>query len=763
MEPLRKDTDSGSNREPAKKARLKSVKPIAYIKKYLLYLLHKKELGSFFWLLFLCALFQEDIVHFKKHFPCTQYEEIKESLSADLPWMDPFHGRQIENLPEKIFWKIRRQIVSSAKGEIFIAGPSLKDAFSVDDDHSIIMELKNGIQDRRLTHIHIFVTDPIMFDISGSCGDAIRDVGSMVDSVLERLCPLCEQNKVHLDIDFLPMLQIDHAVITDELMAFRSNKLWNRDRRYKGAFLLYLADYYQENQASEYRAHLEYLMLLREHSTIIYPDIDTDFTDLDQTTTSAYQEHTRWRKILKSEGYQYTRLYKVYEAQIYSHVCNTWSANATAIGEFFPGGSITSRDELYDPQNLLGDATQQVLLPYLKETEILFNVALKKHDSQGYCCIYPSLDLGFPNNVQRLAGGFGTGMLVTWDCGIDIVPIDTTVNVCTSSVFYLKDFDVNLLKNKPVLTQILNNVFTRASDEKGYSFSFRTGNHFLLIAKDKASDDIYLVLHSSANELKKSYMGLYPVEGNWYSKRIKEIPVDCLRQYKGFYEHEKNWCLAEIKDVYSGRYFRYLKDEDATHFIRMAHNFQAYNEQIHKWLGEHLAEHLARHSNTTDTSSTFEAIIKHHYYMPTDHSIALGTFAEPVGTTVPLFSAPKKPVYLFKIGTDNWQVNLGGRKGKVCLVPHGWGQQIDRIQSIAIDQVEMNLVLTAKDGASEAIPITSSSLIDCFHKDLRQFESGDAFLRKGARMVQGEITKTLLPCYEYSANTVNKNNEYIGT
>ena len=145
----------------------------------------------------------------------------------------------------------------------------------------------------------------------------------------------------------------------------------------------------------------------------------------------------------------------------------------------------------------------------------------------------------------------------------------------------------------------------------------------MLIAKDKDSDDIYLVLHSSANELKKSYMGLYPVEGNWYSKRIKEIPVDCLRQYKEFYEHEKNWCLSEIKNVYNGRYFRYLKDEDATHFIRMAHNFQAYNEQIHKWLGEHLAEHLSRHSNTTDTSSAFEAIIKHHYYMPTDHSIAL--------------------------------------------------------------------------------------------------------------------------------------------
>lgn len=58
------------------------------------------------------------------------------------------------------------------------------------------------------------------------------------------------------------------------------------------------------------------------------------------------------------------------------------------------------------------------------------------------------------------------------------------------------------------------------------------------------------MLHSSANELKKSYMGLYPVEGNWYANEIKII------EGKG------------------GRYFRYLKDAEARHFIRMAQNFK---------------------------------------------------------------------------------------------------------------------------------------------------------------------------------------------
>lgn len=322
-----------------------------------------------------------------------------------------------------------------------------------------------------------------------------------------------------------------------------------------------------------------------------------------------------------------------------------------------------------------------------------------------------------------------------------------------------ENFDASWLENKVRLTHALNRIFTSASDDKGYSFSFRSGNHFLLIAHDKDSDEFYLVLHSSANELKKSYMGLYPVEGNWYSEQIKEIPVDALREYEGFYEQEENWCMKEIKQVRNGRYFRYLKDEEATHFIRMAHNFQAYNEQIHTWLGEHLISQLAKQSGNVDPHSDFKPIIKHHYYMPTNHSIALGTFAEPIGAIVPLFSAPQKPVYLFKIGTDNWQVNLGGSKGRVCLVPHGWGQKIDQIQSIEPHQLNKELVLRMEKHPNAVFHFSKS--IDCSEKRLRQFNNGDAFLEKGSRMVRGEIIKTLCPCYEYSANTINKDNEYI--
>ena len=120
------------------------------------------------------------------------------------------------------------------------------------------------------------------------------------------------------------------------------------------------------------------------------------------------------------------------------------------------------------------------------ETQKLFDEAIRKHDhcKESYCRIFPSLDLGFPNNIQRLAGGFATGMLVTWQCGIDIVPIDATVNVCTSSVFKLDSFKQEILKDGVTTQKFIEKCFDDATD-KGYSFSFTSGNHFLLLQKTK--------------------------------------------------------------------------------------------------------------------------------------------------------------------------------------------------------------------------------------------------------------------------------------
>ena len=352
----------------------------------------------------------------------------------------------------------------------------------------------------------------------------------------------------------------------------------------------------------------------------------------------------------------------------------------------------------------------------------MFTEAIKKHDRNegSYCHLYPSLDLGFPNNVRRLAGGFATGMLVTWNCGTEIVPVDATVNVCTSSVFKLDRIDESWLSVNHSFFSAVEGYALEAAVQKGYSFSFCSGNHFLMIAKDKFTGEYYLVLHSSANELKHSYMGLYPVEDNWYSQSIKYI---------------------NGKD---GRYFRYLKDEDARYFIRMAKNFQKHNEQIHQWVAERINGGVFQND---------EKWIAHHYYMPTDQSIAIGTFAEPIGAQVPIFSAHGKPVYIFEIGPDNFQVDLGGQKGKVCIIPHGWGQKIDGIEKITVR--DGNLVLNV-EGVEYPTKISSQEHIRCESKRIRDFEDGEDFLATGNGYIQGKFIKELIPCVEYSRNTVEK-------
>lgn len=335
--------------------------------------------------------------------------------------------------------------------------------------------------------------------------------------------------------------------------------------------------------------------------------------------------------------------------------------------------------------------------------------------------IFPSLDLGFPNNVQRLAGGFATGMLIMWKCKTPILPVDATVNVCSSSVFELSNFK-SFMEDKE-FEHYIEDIIFEATKEKGYLFSFDSGNHFLMIAQDILSKKKYLVLHSSANKFKDSYMDLYPVENNWYSNYIKTYPSPYV----------------------SERYIRYIKDYAATYFIENAHKLEKYNIQIHKWF-----------ANAIGGKETFKnGQIFHHYYMPTDNSIAIGTYVEEPGTVIPLFSNVGKDIYMFKIGKDNWKIRLGDRE--VCLVPHGWGQTIDDVQSIVVDNE--NKIIKIDD---DEYKIHSKVRIkNEKNKHVRDFKDGEDFLKKGKSMIRGQIVQTLKPIYLYCSKKKGKVNEII--
>lgn len=639
-------------------------------------------------------------------------------------------GCFIAEIPEEKFWKIRQAVIENSEGTLILAGQSLEDAFGEKGIVSIVEKLKNSILSKKIAEIKILVTDPSLFiniqnfDILES--SPLGRISLTMDTLINEIFPICQEKQCRIKVFFIPLLEIDHAVINEEFMLFRSTKLWTRDGKYKGSFMIYRNDNLPN---SEYTAHKNYLEKLMDNSTKIDLEIDIyDAPDDGQTM----KKHKAWRRAVKEGGYSVVQLYKLYHAQIVNYVADDWR-NEQSIKEVFrPSRDIKTYSDLFKPENLLNDDTQKVLLPYIIKTKELFESAIKKYDSsivrigtkeiqRSGVMIFPSLDLGFPNNIQRLAGGFATGMLVMWKCGTPIVPVDATVNVCSSSVFELQDFNTDM--EDEVFKQYIENIMFEATKGKGYSFSFDSGNHFLMIAQDVCSKQLYLVLHSSANEFKDSYMGLYPVENNWYSNYIRTYPSPYAPE----------------------RYIRYLKDHDAIYFIENAHKLEKYNIQIHNWFADAIGKR--------ETSKRGKTL--HHYYMPTDNSIAIGTYVEEPGTIVPLFSNVGKDINMFKIGKDNWKIRLGGKE--VCLVPHGWGQAIDNVNSIIVDNENKEI----KIDQTEYEIHSKVRIKNEIKKHVRDFESGKEFLEKGKVMIKGDIVQTLRPIYLYCSKKKGKVNEAI--
>lgn len=458
--------------------------------------------------------------------------------------------------------------------------------------------------------------------------------------------------------------------------------------------------------------------------------MNIDTIEPNKVKNKAQENHQYWRRRIKEMRYDNVRLHKLYHSQIVNYVTEDWIKEPRVNSCFIPSEDIRKSSDLFKARNLLGDDTQVILLKYLERTKELFEGLLEKYDSSTIeiegeevkssgVMIYPSLDLGFPNNVQRLAGGFATGMLITWKCGTALIPVDATVNVCSSSIYRIKDFP-NLSDEE--FSKYINSFVDQATRDKGYSFSFDSGNHFIMIAQDIQDKKLYVIMHSSAKEFKDSYMGLYPVEENWFSDAIRQFP-------------------DKSKD---GRYIRYIKDEEAKQFVAYAHKLEQYNAQIHKWF----AEQIGICNDGIIKKNTF-----HHYYMPNDSSIAIGTFVERPGTELPIFSDVGKDVYLYRVSKDNWKIRLNGEE--MCLIPHGWGQAIDGVKNITVN--DKDKIMKIDDHSYEIN--SKSRIMDIKH--IRNFESGEEFFQKGRKVLKGEIVKTLRPIYLFCNERKGKINEKL--
>src|SRR5580692_10897585 len=114
------------------------------------------------------------------------------------------------------------------------------------------------------------------------------------------------------------------------------------------------------------------------------------------------------------------------------------------------------------------------LSAHLVRTQRALRDQLRTLDRNADCEILPAADLGVPYDVLRLAGGFATGCFVQWRCTVPIVPIDITMNIDTSSVFWVDDTAADRFNEAQ-----LASTRTTIEGKTGYLWNLDESNHFI--------------------------------------------------------------------------------------------------------------------------------------------------------------------------------------------------------------------------------------------------------------------------------------------
>ncbi|GAB1345670.1 hypothetical protein MASR1M29_21590 [Cloacibacterium normanense] len=285
------------------------------------------------------------------------------------------------------------------------------------------------------------------------------------------------------------------------------------------------------------------------------------------------------------------------------------------------------------------DPAHDLLIPYINETQSMMNEAISLFDKTAVCQIVPAVDLGFPHDVIRIAGGFATGMFVEWRCNVPFIPIDTTVNIDTSSIFELEEDvsdDINELDFEKLRDKM---------SESSYLFNFHKGNHFISFCHSTETDKPLLIIHSNEKEFKYQFNGLMPVRGNWF--------------------------MDDVKIFQKGeRYLRYITGQKAELFTDMAKMLEEYNFIRHRFVANLIVGNKTKIISQKDHN---------HYFMPTRKSVAIGCFPVTYGDEVPIFSKLGRDIFIFKPekGGENILTSLNSNK-EYLLTPHGWGKTCEK-------------------------------------------------------------------------------------
>jgi len=354
------------------------------------------------------------------------------------------------------------------------------------------------------------------------------------------------------------------------------------------------------------------------------------------------------------------------------------------------------------------DSTQETLCMFLKETEHVFSDLLSSHEFNGCARVMPSIDLGFPHDVIRIAGGFATGAFVQWEAKTPIVPIDTCVNVCSASFYEISDSIQYFFNNEEFAK------FNELLKQGIYVSNFHRGNHFISFLKSIRDGKYFLLLHSSASEFKSNYNGLYPSLQSRFREKIKT-----------------HYC--------NGRYIRYIAGDKAELFYKLASNLYEFNSNRHDFIADIIIGDRAKILN----SSVF-----HHYGMPTQSSVVMGSHINKVGDVAPILTLPGKNIFMVKYNRCT-KDELFISETSTFLTPHGWGKNHINTPKISFDIKTNKFFL---DDESYDIEF-GSSLRSHPNLQLREFSFN--------KDDENYFFKYLSKNYEYSYSSLNPLNAFL--
>lgn len=300
------------------------------------------------------------------------------------------------------------------------------------------------------------------------------------------------------------------------------------------------------------------------------------------------------------------------------------------------------------------DSTQKKLYSMIKTTEDVMNHLLEKTSFSGNAKIVCNLDLGFPHDVIRIAGGFATGIYVSWNSKIPFIPIDICMNACTVSIYKLDQ-----IKGEIITKNNIEDLLSKLNDSS-YIANFHRGNHFISYVESVIDASRYMIIHSSTAEFETLYNGLYPVENNFFYEKIRT-----------FY--------------YNNQYVRYLDGQAAELFQRLAENLYVFNENRHDFIisllvGKNAKIHDSKHY--------------HHYGMPSSNEAIIGCHLIKDGQQTPLLTRPGENIYIIQY---NKAIDEEFSMLDKFTTPHGFGKCHLDVPNIDIDIIRNTFILDSRE------------------------------------------------------------------